>query len=84
MMVAADSGFASLEDLSSAIICVAKGTTTEGNAAAESNRLGLNWEIRTFDDPDQIQSAFVAGQCDGWSSDTSQLTGFRSTYPGWR
>ena len=35
MMVAADSGFASLEDMSSAIICVAKGTTTEGNAAAE-------------------------------------------------
>ena len=23
----------------------------------------------------------MAGQCDGWSSDTSQLTGFRSTYP---
>ncbi|MDP9464762.1 MAG: amino acid ABC transporter substrate-binding protein [Actinomycetota bacterium] len=81
MMVAADSGFASIEDLSSAIICVAKGTTTEGNAAAASNRLGLNWEIRTFDDTDQIQSAFVAGQCDGWSSDTSQLTGLRSAYP---
>ena len=81
MMVAADSGFASLEDMTSAIVCVAKGTTTEGNAAAESNRLGLNWEIRTFDDTDQIQAAFVAGQCDGWSSDTSQLTGLRSTYP---
>ena len=81
MMVAADSGFASIEDMSSAIICVAKGTTTEGNAAAESNRLGLNWEIRTFDDTDQIQSAFVAEQCDGWSSDTSQLTGLRTAYP---
>jgi general L-amino acid transport system substrate-binding protein len=81
MMVAADSGFAALEDMTDAIICVAKGTTTEGNAAAASARLDLNWEIRTFDDTDQIQEAFVAGQCDGWSSDTSQLTGLRSTYP---
>jgi len=81
MMVAADSGFAALEDMTDAIICVAKGTTTEGNAAAASNRLDLNWEVRTFDDPEQIQAAFVAGQCDGWSSDTSQLTGFRSVYP---
>lgn len=81
MMVAADSGFKTLADMTDAIVCVAKGTTTEGNAAAESNRLGLNWEVRTFDDTDQIQAAFVAGQCDGWSSDTSQLTGLRSTYP---
>lgn len=81
MMVAADSGFESLEDMTDAIVCVAKGTTTEGNAANASNRLGLNWEIRTFDDTDQIQAAFVAGQCDGWSSDTSQLTGLRSAYP---
>lgn len=81
MMVTTASGFASVEDMADAIVCVAKGTTTEGNAAAESARLGLNWEIRTFDDTDQIQAAFVAGQCDGWSSDTSQLTGLRSAYP---
>jgi len=81
MMVANDSGFESVSDMTNAIVCVAKGTTTEGNAAGESNRLDLNWEIRTFDDTDQIQAAFVAGQCDGWSSDTSQLTGLRSAYP---
>ncbi len=81
MMVAADSGFAGIGDMTNAIICVAKGTTTEGNAAAASSRLDLNWEIRTFDDTDQIQAAFVAGQCDGWSSDTSQLTGLRTDYP---
>ncbi|MEP7203302.1 MAG: amino acid ABC transporter substrate-binding protein [Ilumatobacteraceae bacterium] len=81
MMVAADSGFATISDMTNAIVCVSKGTTTEGNAAAASNRLSLNWEVRTFDDTDQIQAAFVAGQCDGWSSDTSQLTGLRSAYP---
>ncbi len=36
MMVAADSGFASLADMDGVIVCVAQGTTTEGNAAAEA------------------------------------------------
>ena len=81
MMVAADSGFASIADMDGVIVCVAQGTTTEGNAAAEAARLGLDWEVRAFEGPDLIQQAFEAGQCDGWSSDTSQLTGFRSTYP---
>jgi general L-amino acid transport system substrate-binding protein len=63
------------------IVCVAQGTTTEGNAAAEAAKLGVTWEIRAFEDVDLIQEAFLAGQCDGWSSDTSQLTGLRSTYP---
>ena len=81
MMVAADSGFASLADMDGVIVCVAQGTTTEGNAAAEAARLGVAWEIRPFEDVDLIQEAFIAGQCDGWSSDTSQLTGLRSTYP---
>ncbi|MGD2061180.1 MAG: amino acid ABC transporter substrate-binding protein [Acidimicrobiia bacterium] len=81
MMVASDSGFESIEDMDGVIVCVAKGTTTEGNAATEATRLGLDWEVRPFDDTDLIQEAFLAGQCDGWSSDTSQLVGLRSVYP---
>lgn len=71
----------SLGEMKNAIVCVAKGTTTEGNAALESSRQGLNWEVRAFDDTDLLLEAFIAGQCDGWSSDVSQLTGFRSVYP---
>jgi general L-amino acid transport system substrate-binding protein len=81
MMVASDSGFAALTDLDNVIVCVAQGTTTEGNAAAEAARLGLTWEVRSFEDPELIQQAFEAGQCDAWSSDVSQLTGLRSAYP---
>ncbi|HWM19946.1 MAG TPA: amino acid ABC transporter substrate-binding protein [Ilumatobacteraceae bacterium] len=81
IMVAADSGFASITDLDGVIVCVAQGTTTEGNAASEATRLGLDWEIRPFAEAELIQPAFEAGQCDAWSSDVSQLTGFRSTYP---
>jgi general L-amino acid transport system substrate-binding protein len=81
MMVASDSGFASVADLDGVVVCVAKGTTTEGNAANEAARLGLNWEIRPYDDTDLIQEAFLQGACDGWTSDVSQLTGLRSVYP---
>jgi general L-amino acid transport system substrate-binding protein len=81
MMVASDSGFASITDLDGVIVCVAQGTTTEGNAASEATRLGLDWEVRAFAEAELIQPAFEAGQCDAWSSDVSQLTGFRSTYP---
>jgi general L-amino acid transport system substrate-binding protein len=81
IMVGADSGFASITDLDGVIVCVAQGTTTEGNAASEATRLGLDWEIRPFAEAELIQPAFEAGQCDAWSSDVSQLTGFRSTYP---
>ncbi len=82
MMVAVDSGFESLEDLAGQVVCVAGGTTTEGNVATEFSRLGLDLpEVLPFESPDLLQSAFQEGRCDGWSSDLSQLTGFRSTYP---
>jgi len=35
----------------------------------------------TFDENDVLQEAFVAGQCDGWTSDKSQLAGVRSAFP---
>ncbi len=81
VMVASNSGYNSVSDMRGAIVCVAKGTTTEGNAAQESAKQGLNWEVRAFDEVDLILEAFIAGQCDGWSSDVSQLTGLRSAYP---
>jgi general L-amino acid transport system substrate-binding protein len=73
--------FSSVSEMDGVIVCVAEGTTTEGNAASEAARLGLDWEVRPFSDTDLIQEAFAAGQCDGWSSDVSQLTALRSVYP---
>jgi general L-amino acid transport system substrate-binding protein len=81
IMVGADSGFTTITDLDGVIVCVAQGTTTEGNAANEAARLGLEWEVRAFESPELIQEAFIAGQCDAWSSDRSQLTALRSEFP---
>lgn len=82
MMVAADSGIENLDGLAGQVVCVAGGTTTEGNIATEFSRRGLEIpEVLPFDSPDLIQVAFQEGRCDGWSSDLSQLTGLRSAYP---
>jgi general L-amino acid transport system substrate-binding protein len=82
MMVAADSGFDSLDALAGQVVCVAGGTTTEGNVVTEFTRRGLEVpEVLPFDSPDLIQVAFQEGRCDGWTSDLSQLTGLRSAYP---
>lgn len=80
MMVSADSGLESIDDMDGAIVCVAAGTTTEGNVASEFERRGLAVEVQSFEDVDTLQEAFVAGRCDGWSSDFSQLAGLRSTF----
>jgi general L-amino acid transport system substrate-binding protein len=81
MMVAADSGFSSIDDMDGTVICVAGGTTSEGNVAAEFARRGLTIEVQSFETVDLLQEAFTAGRCDGWSSDLSQLKGLRSNYP---
>jgi general L-amino acid transport system substrate-binding protein len=78
MMVHADSGITSIDDMANLSVCVLSGTTTELNLAA---RFGSTpFTPLTFDANDQIQAAFVAGQCDGWTSDKSQLAGVRSNW----
>ncbi|HJS72337.1 MAG TPA: amino acid ABC transporter substrate-binding protein [Acidimicrobiia bacterium] len=79
MMVAADSGFASIDDMTDTSICVLSGTTTELNLATRME--GIAHEPLTFDDNELLQEAFLAGQCDGWTSDKSQLSAIRSAWP---
>ena len=81
MMVRADSGTESLEDLAGETICVLSGTTTELNLESRFQALGVSYEPLAFEDNDALQEAFIAGQCDGWTSDKSQLAGVRSAFP---
>jgi general L-amino acid transport system substrate-binding protein len=81
MMVKADSGFTKVEDMDGTTICVLQGTTTELNLATRFAQAKLDYEPLTFTDANQIQAAFAADQCDGWTSDLSQLAGVRSAYP---
>lgn len=79
MLVRADSGFTTVEDLANTAICVLSGTTTELNLATRF--ADIPYEPLTFDGIELLQPAFVAGQCDGWTSDKSQLAGVRSAFP---
>lgn len=79
MMVRADSGFTVLEDLADTAICVLSGTTTELNLATRF--ADIPYTPLTFETNDVLQPAFVEGQCDGWTSDKSQLAGVRSAFP---
>ncbi len=79
MMVRSDSGFTVMEDLANTAICVLSGTTTELNLATRF--VDIPYEPLTFEENDVLQEAFVAGQCDGWTSDKSQLAGVRSDFP---
>lgn len=79
MMVTADSGFTSVDDMTATNICVLSGTTTELNLATRMSE--IDHTPLTFEDNAQLQAAFVEGQCDGWTSDKSQLAGVRSAWP---
>ena len=81
MMVKANSRFRDLEDMNGTVICVLSGTTTELNLETVFRAQDIAYEPLSFEETDPIQEAFIAGRCDGWTSDRSQLAAFRSQWP---
>ena len=80
MMVRADSAYRRLEDMQNTTICVLSGTTTELNLESQFRELGVRYRPLSFENNDQLQQAFVARRCQGWTSDKSQLAGVRSAF----
>jgi general L-amino acid transport system substrate-binding protein len=81
MMVPADSGVESLDDLGGETICVLSGTTTELNLETVFQARGIEYEPLAFEETDPLQEAFIQGRCGAWTSDKSQLAGIRSNWP---
>ena len=81
MMVPADSGIESLEDLNGETICVLSGTTTELNLETVFQARGIDYEPLAFEETDPLQEAFLQERCGAWTSDKSQLAGIRSNWP---
>ena len=69
MMVPASSGVTSIDALANATICLTAGTTTEQNLA--DRMADIPHTPQTFEEPAQVQEAFLAGTCDAWTSDRS-------------
>jgi general L-amino acid transport system substrate-binding protein len=73
MMVPADTGFTTMEDLANANICVLSGTTTELNLTAVFDARGIPFNPLVFEENTQLRPAYEEGQCEAWTSDASQL-----------
>jgi general L-amino acid transport system substrate-binding protein len=78
MMVPADSAFTDIDSMDGASICVLSGTTTELNLASRAVAADITLTPVTFESNDELNPAYLSGACDGWTSDRSQLAGFKS------
>ncbi len=70
-----------IDDLNNAKICTQTGTTSERNITDQMRLRNFKFELVTFAQPKEAFDGFVAGRCDVWTTDASQLTAFRATAP---
>ncbi len=78
IMVHADMGVASIDELDGASICTLTGTTTELNITEAMESRGLSYELVPFEQSSETLAAFEERRCDALTSDQSQLAGLRS------
>jgi general L-amino acid transport system substrate-binding protein len=78
-MVKAASGIKSASELNGATICVRPGTSTEIDVADYARSHQIKFTPVLIGDVQAIQEAFLSGRCDVFSTDSSQLAGFRYT-----
>jgi general L-amino acid transport system substrate-binding protein len=81
MMVPADSGLTSLEDLEGGTICVQTGTTTELNLADVMASLGVSYTPAVYEDADSTFAAYAEARCDAVTTDKSGLVARRAILP---
>lgn len=65
-------------ELDGATICVTSGTTNELNLADWARSTGVDIQPVVFEQNDETRLAYIAGRCDAFSTDASQLAGIRS------
>lgn len=79
LMVHADMGVSSIDELDGASICTLTGTTTELNITEAMESRGLSYELVPFEQSSETLAAFEERRCDVLTSDQSQLAGLRSS-----
>ena len=81
LLVRTDSRINGLDDLNGARICVHSGTTSERNITDQMRQRNFRFQLITFATAPEAFAALAAGRCDVFTTDASQLTGFRATAP---
>lgn len=64
-MAHASLGAETMADLDGGTLCVAAGTSTERSAAAYLEAKGIEAELLTFENGDELRNAYYEGRCDG-------------------
>ncbi|WBV42502.1 amino acid ABC transporter substrate-binding protein [Pseudoroseomonas cervicalis] len=70
-------GVQSARQLDGASVCLQQGSTTELNVTDYFRTHNMRMNPVTFENVEEIRTAFAAGRCDVYSSDTSTLAAFR-------
>jgi general L-amino acid transport system substrate-binding protein len=78
-MVKASSGVKSAKDLDGATVCVQSGTTTELNLADYFRSHNMKLTPVVFEKLDDSFNAYLAGRCDAYTTDRSQLASLRAS-----
>lgn len=67
--------------LDGATVCVTSGSTSELNLADWARSHNVRIQPLVFEQNDETRNAYVAGRCDAFSTDASQLAGVRAALP---
>ncbi|MBR0664213.1 amino acid ABC transporter substrate-binding protein [Roseomonas hellenica] len=67
--------------LDGATVCVTSGSTSELNLADWARSHNVRIQPLIFEQNDETRNAYVAGRCDAFSTDASQLAGMRAALP---
>jgi general L-amino acid transport system substrate-binding protein len=77
IIVKTASGVKSVKQLGGATICVLPGTTTELDLADWARAEAIAYTPVLIGSLSEIRQAFLSGRCDGYTTDSSQVAGFR-------
>jgi general L-amino acid transport system substrate-binding protein len=77
IIVKTASGVKSVKQLGGATICVLPGTTTELDLADWARAESITYTPVLIGNLSEIRQAFLSGRCDGYTTDSSQIAGFR-------
>ncbi len=80
-MVPASLGVSSATELDGAKVCVQVGTTTELNLADFFADNGMSYEPINVATSAETNDAYLAGQCDVYTTDASNIAANRATFP---
>jgi general L-amino acid transport system substrate-binding protein len=77
IIVKTASGVKSVMQLGGSTICVLPGTTTELDLADWARAQNINYTPVLIGSLSEVRQAFLSGRCDAYTTDSSQIAGFR-------